>query len=105
MERRAHERVNTSLPVKYMCDARLYAGTIENVSAKGMFISTGNFLPCIDTFEVLMPLEKEISTFSVQIRRIEKKDDSHFSMGVEVQDPPDSYIKFVKDIQLVKLPS
>ena len=105
MERRAFERVNTSLPVKYMCDDRLYTGTIENISEKGMFISTGNFLPCIKTLDVLIPLEKEISKFSVKIRRIEKNDPSHLSMGVEVQHPPDNYIKFVKALQFVKLPS
>lgn len=88
-----------------MCDDRLYVGTIENISEKGMYISTGNFLPCIKTLEVLIPLDKGISMFSVKIRRIDKKDSSHFSMGVEVQDPPDNYMKFVKDLQIVKSPS
>ena len=104
MERRAFERINTSLPVKYTCDDILYAGTIENISEKGMFISTGNFLPCIKTLEVLIPLEKEISKFAVKIRRIERTDPSHFIMGVEVQDPPDNYIEFVKALKIVKLP-
>ena len=86
------------MPVKYYCDDRLYSGTVKNISEKGMFISTGNFLPCINTLEVLIPLEEEISTFSARIRRIEKIDDASYSMGIELIDPPESYRKFINNL-------
>ncbi len=104
MERRSFERVDMCLPVKYVCDNRLYSGTVKNLSENGMFISTGNFLPCIVRIEILIPLDEEISRFYVRIRRIEKIDDANYSMGVELMDSPESYLQFVKKHKLPAAP-
>ena len=99
MDRRSFDRVDTSLPVKYVCDDILYSGTIKNISENGMFIKTGNFLPCINWIEIFVPLEEGISKFFARIRRIEKVDESNLSMGIELLDPPDSYIEFVSNLK------
>ncbi len=100
MNRRSFDRVDMSLPVKYVCEDTLYSGTIKNLSENGMFIKTGNFLPCINWIEILVPLENEISKFFARIRRIEKVDDSNYSMGIEILDPPVSYIEFVGNLKV-----
>jgi hypothetical protein len=99
MDRRSFDRVDMSLPVKYVCDDILYSGTIKNISENGMFIKTGNFLPCINWIEIFVPLEEEISKFFARIRRIEKIDDSNFSMGIELLDPPNKYVEFVSNLK------
>jgi hypothetical protein len=95
MEKRSFERFDANLPVKYYCDDRLYSGTVRNISEKGMFINTANFLPCIDRLEIIIPLEEEISKFSARIKRVEKIDDLNYSMGIEIVDPPENYTQFV----------
>jgi hypothetical protein len=100
MNRRAFERIDTSFPVKYFCEDSLLSGTVKNLSENGMFISTGNFLPCSDHLEIIVPLEDEISKFCARIRRIEKVDDLNYSMGIELIDPPDNYRKFVDNLKI-----
>ncbi|HBH61326.1 MAG TPA: hypothetical protein DDX85_06220 [Nitrospiraceae bacterium] len=99
MNRRSFDRVDMSLPVKYMCEDMLYSGTIKNLSENGMFIKTSNFLPCVNWIEIFVPLEEEISKFFARIRRIEKIDDANFSMGIELLNPPYSYIEFVGNLK------
>jgi hypothetical protein len=100
MEKRAFERVEANVAVKYYFDDRLYSGTVKNISEKGMLISTGNFLPCIDMVEILIPLEDEISNLAATIKRVEKINDSIYSMGIELLDPPDNYLEFVSNLRL-----
>jgi hypothetical protein len=99
MERRAHERVTTILPVKYYCEDDCYTGTVHNVSEQGMFICTGNFLPCTNCLEIHLPMNKEILCCTAEIRRIEKINDSNYTMGIELVTPPDAYLKFVDSLK------
>lgn len=99
MDRRSFDRIDMDLPVKYLCDDMLYSGTIKNLSEKGMFIKTGNFLPCVKCIEIYVPLDEEISRFFASIRRIEKIDDANFSMGIEIQEPPYNYLAFVANFK------
>ncbi len=99
MEKRAFRRKNTTLPVKYFCECMIYNGTIKNISENGMYISTTNFLPCKNNIEMLIPLNNEVSKFNTRIRRIEKVNDLLFNIGVEILDPPETYLKFVKNLK------
>lgn len=101
MERRAFERKASSLPVKYFCDKTQYSGTIKNLSEKGMFITTCDFLPCDDTLELLVPVKEELSKFIAKIRRIIKIDDHNYHIGVELLHPPKNYIKYVVGLKSV----
>jgi hypothetical protein len=99
MEKRAFERTDIILPVKYFCENMIYNGTIKNLSQNGMYLSTTNFLPCRDRIEMLIPLKENMTKFKAMIRRIEKVNDVIFNIGVEILDPPDSYIKYVKNLK------
>jgi c-di-GMP-binding flagellar brake protein YcgR len=98
MEKRAFKRVPAHLPVKYTCDNIQYSGTAKNISENGMFIRTNNFLPCDNTVEIIVPLKEQISRISASIRRIEKKTSTDFAVGVELINPSDSYIKYVRNL-------
>ena len=74
---------------------------IKNLSEKGMFITTCDFLPCDDTLELLVPLDEEISKFIAKIRRIVKLDDQNYHIGVELLHPPKNYIDYVNNLNAV----
>ena len=99
MEKRTFERTDTNLPVKYFCENMVYNGTIKNISENGMYISTTNFLPCKHNIEMMIPLKEEASIFKARIRRIEKVNDALFNIGVELLNPPDTYIKFIESLK------
>lgn len=98
MEKRAFERIDTSLPVNYFCEHTLYVGTVKNLSGNGMFISTSNFLPCNNFIDLLMALKDEVSRFPAKIVRIEKINESDYNIGVEIVNPPDKYLNFVGNL-------
>jgi len=99
MDKRAFERIDTNIPVKYFCENMLYTGTIKNLSENGMYISTTNFLPCIDKIEMIIPLKEAVTTFKSRIRRIERINESIFNIGVEILNPPESFIAFVAGLK------
>ncbi len=99
MENRSFARTDTHLPVKYYCDNTLYTGIIKNISENGMYICTSNFLPCTDMIEMLIPLQEKVSRFFVKIRRIEKVNDSKLNVGIEIIDPPESYVEYVEGLK------
>ncbi len=99
MERRVFERINMCLPVKYLCGSRQYSGTVHNISEIGMYISTDNFLPCQTSLEIIMPVNNEIANFRVEIRRIERINDSKLNIGVELADPPGNYLRFIESLK------
>jgi c-di-GMP-binding flagellar brake protein YcgR len=103
MERRSHERIDANLAIKYYIENTLYAGTVENISENGMYFSTGNFLPCKDKLEMLIPLKEEVSTCFVKIRRIVKVNDKKLKVGVEVLNPPASYREYVQNLKSANL--
>lgn len=99
MERRVFKRTDAELPVKYYCDRMFYTGTVKNLSENGLFISTINFLPCLDLIELLIPLEDEVSMCYARIRRIIKINDYKFNIGVELLNPPSSYLRYVSRLK------
>lgn len=99
MEKRVFDRADAELPVKYYCDRMFYSGTVINLSENGMFISTTNFLPCLDIIEVLIPLEDEVSMCYARIRRIVKINDYKFNIGIELLNPPSNYLMYVSRLK------
>ncbi|MEM8883953.1 MAG: PilZ domain-containing protein [Planctomycetota bacterium] len=53
-ERRAHERIETSLPVRVeVASGRSFDGTIENIGEYGVFVSTLDLETAFDVAETL----------------------------------------------------
>ncbi len=103
MEKRAFERVDTSLSIRYFCGNLFYTGTVRNLSGNGMFISTKVQFPFSSGFELLLPLKKEILRLPVKVTRIVKTDGFYNGMGVELLNPDQNYLEFVDTLKSADL--
>lgn len=109
MEKRICERIPVSIEIEYylwnpLFWKKLYTGTIKNISEKGMFISgkTINF-PLDALLEISIPVNKDVVHLPAINSNIVWKrmlsDDSCDSIGVELSNPPDDYLKMVESLK------
>jgi hypothetical protein len=99
MERRACERVNTNVDVRFFCGNMFYSGVVKNLSENGMFVSTMRCLPFDSTFDILFRLEDEIIKVPVKVKRIEKTEGFYDGMGLEILERPRSYLAYVERLK------
>ena len=103
-ERRAYERVETSMEARFFCGNRYYAGKITDVSEKGMFINTDIRLPINTSFEIMMLINNQVTKVPVTVKRsIESnyRSDNLFTggMGVELMKSPIQYQTYVSSLK------
>ena len=95
-EKRHFQRISSNLYAFFYCTDTYYSGFVENLSFKGMYISTKNiYLPFDLQFEVYIPLQDVILRIPVILNRMIRLPDSFDYLGVEIQNPPKDYLKFV----------
>lgn len=101
MEKRAYSRIPVELDARfYCCNGTYHSGTITNLSEKGMFIRTKEMcFPFDSRLEIFIPLKDERLRVPVNLNRIIISPDSDDSIGVELPDPPQEYIEFVKSLR------
>ena len=100
MQKRTSERKPSNINIKFSCDNADYSGTVINLSKNGMFIKTRDMcFPFNSTFEIIIPLEKEVLNLPVKVSRITKTNDTYDGIGVELLDPPRNYLEFVKSFR------
>ena len=101
-KRRSVERVPANINVKFCGDDRSYSGTLKNLSANGMFISTRDMRFPFDTrFKVLIPVEDYVLTVPVKVSRITKTSDSYDGIAVELLNPPTKdYLQFIESLRV-----
>jgi hypothetical protein len=104
MQKRAYERINTNVRVKFLYGSDLYSGTVTNLSENGMYIQTNRCLPFDAKFDILFQLKGEVKKFPIKVFRIEKTDGFYNGMGVELIEHPRDYLEFVKKLK-ASLPS
>ena len=98
MQRRAFERVPANIKVKFFCCESHYDGTIMNLSAGGMYISTNEMrFPFDSEINIIIPMNLDILKVPVKVMRITKSSDCYDGMGVSVLKPAERYIDFVKN--------
>ncbi len=95
MERRACERIPSNLKVRFFSVDLPDSAVVTNFTRNGMCIRTSYCLPCDNSLELLIPLNKGILKLHVRIRRIKQLDDIHYALGVELIDTPEEYREFV----------
>ena len=103
-EKRAHERIPSKLQARFFMGNTVYAGTITNLSEKGMFISTDVRLPLDYRLEVLVWLKGNVLKIPATIRRSVKSDnhlliDSGHGMGVELTSSHQEYLQYVNSLK------
>jgi hypothetical protein len=103
-ERRAYDRVQTSMEARFFCGNRYYAGKITDVSEQGMFITTDIRMPIDTSFEIMMLINNQVARMPVTVRRtIEStyRSDNFSSggMGVELMKSTTQYLSYVSSLK------
>jgi hypothetical protein len=101
-EKRYFQRIPSNLSAFFYCVHTYYSGIVENLSFKGMLISTNNICFPIDLqFEVYILLPEIILSIPVKLSRMMRLPDSFDRLGVEIQNPPKDFLKYVDSISPV----
>ncbi len=118
MEKRNYNRIPVSIKTQYLeCQIglfkNLYAGTIKDVSERGMFLKTKYELPRNSLIEICIPIVKK-KIFGIPIKKkylcipanlistVWEKTPSNGSftgIGIELSNPPQEYLEFVSSLK------
>lgn len=116
MEKRAYKRIPVSIKVRYLewrFFKNLYAGTIKNISEKGMFIYTNHTLIPDSLIEICIPVVKK-KIFGIPVRKenicipagliniVRENTLSNGSLagiGIELSHPPQQYLELLKSLK------
>ncbi len=99
MDKRAFERISTSIDAKFFYGNLFYSGTVMNVSEKGMFINTKRCLPSEAMFVVIFRKDNELFKMIAKVKRTAKSDDCD-GMGVELVGPSIDYLELVNTLKV-----
>lgn len=99
MKKRAFERVTSSNQLSFSYNNTVYSGIVTDLSENGMRINTNDCPPFKSKLEVLFPLEGDVLTLPVQVKRLVKLHDVVDAMGVEILNPSVKYLNFVRNIK------
>jgi hypothetical protein len=100
LEKRAFDRINTTLEISYRCCSKVHKGTVTNLSEKGMFITMEEMcFPFDFHIDVFVPSGNGELHVPVNLSRISMSPDLHDGIGVELPDPPRHYLDFVNDLR------
>lgn len=109
MEKRAYKRIPSSVDIEYylwkpLFWKKLYAGTIRNISGKGMFISTKTPpFPIDSLLEIYILFKKDVLFVPAKDNTIVWRnilpDNSCDGLGVELSNPPWEYSELIESIR------
>ncbi len=107
MKERAFPRRTINIQADFIYDKVRYAGTVMNLSKKGMYINTELRLPLglnlIHTFfkpelEIIFPFNGNILKVPLKVRRFVKTDGLYNGIGADVYNPPENYFVFINSL-------
>ena len=97
MDKRTCERITVRITVRFYSSNEGYSGTAINISKKGMYILIRNMpFPVEQQLKISFPLNKAVIQLPATINRIIKSPDSHDGLGVELLNPSQDYLRFLK---------
>lgn len=109
MDSRESVRFPVSIEIRfYLWSAlfwkNLYAGTVENLSEKGMYIRTKTlYVPRDALLEIYVPFRKNFMCIPVKPRNIiwrrALSDHSCDGLGIELSHPPQVYREFIESLK------
>ncbi len=99
MDKRAFERIPTSIDAKFFYGNLFYSGKVLNVSEKGMFINTKRCLPSEAMFVVIFRTDNELFKMIARVKRVAKADDSD-GIGVELVSPSIEYLELLNTLKV-----
>ncbi|RJQ19379.1 MAG: hypothetical protein C4560_06145 [Nitrospiraceae bacterium] len=100
MEKRAFERIPTSMKADLQCAGTEHHGTIRNLSENGMFISMKKtFFPFDSHLGISIPLREERLDVHGRVSRLVERGDIYDGIGVEILQPPPAYLEFINRLK------
>lgn len=100
MEKRSHKRIPFTLRVEFDCSNTICCCTAANLSENGMLLKTSDIPFPMDTrFEIYVHLKGEVLEVPAKVSRLLKTDNVYDGIGIELIDPPASYVDFIKDLR------
>ena len=95
MNKRASERIPSSLVVNFFQDDSVCYGIATNISEKGMCIKSGNSFPRESLIKIQIPLKEGHLEVPVKVTRVEKAEGFYDTMGVELLKPSKQYLQIL----------
>lgn len=103
-EKRSSERFHSYLNARFSCCDRDYTGTVINISETGMFISSRDMsFPNEATFELQLEIKNEYLNLPVRMCRFTLSPDLDDGMGIEILNPPQSYLLLINSLRTTAL--
>ncbi len=101
VERRSNARWPSNLSTCFSCCNIDYSGTVTNISETGMFITTRNMCyPDNAQFELQLDIQNKLLILPVRMCRLIISPDLEDGMGVEIINPPQSYLLSLEKLKL-----
>jgi hypothetical protein len=94
-EKRGIERVPVNEEVVISHKNMFYAGTVLNLSGKGMFIGTMKFFPLNSRVAISFRKRNDSMNLFATIKRAAKINKFYDGFGVELSDPPQAYLELI----------
>jgi len=105
MERRASERFPSNLQTRLFYGNLFYTGTVTNLSEKGVYIRTKINFQVNSIFAMVLLINDRTVTLLGRVKRRVRSsgNPSHVEsgMGIELYNPPVTYLEFVRDGRLM----
>jgi hypothetical protein len=100
MEKRSSKRITATLRVEFDWSNTICCCIAVNLSEKGMLLKTSDIPFPMDThFEIYIHLKGEVLEVPVKVNRLVKTDDVYDGIGIELIDPPASYVDFISNLR------
>jgi hypothetical protein len=98
MQRRAFDRIISDLAFhSFGID---YFGTVTNISENGMFIRSQKIsFPLESEFEIFIPMNEEMLSVPIKVKRIIKSNGYYDGIGAELSRPTPSYLNFINRLR------
>lgn len=98
MRNKPFHKMRSNLKIKFFCSHSFCAGTVTNLSEKGMLIETRMTLPFDRKFDVVICLRERLISVNVRFRKLIGNNKSYDIMAVDVLNPQKDYLEFINDI-------
>ncbi len=98
MSKRPFHKIRSNLKIKFFCSHSFCAGTLTDLSEKGMLIETKMTIPFDRIFDVVICLRERLIRVHVRFRKLIGNNKSYDIMAVDVLNPQKDYLEFINDI-------
>jgi hypothetical protein len=99
MDKREYKRIPTNQRAVLYCEEDSYHATVTNCSENGLCVVADNYIPCDLKVKLFMPIVKDVLRLNARTCRLEKTDDTHFTIGVELTEPPVQYKHYLEELR------